>query len=538
MAEKVIRNNESIAPFFGERLTFIRGLDPMGMQNTSDATFSLLLPGLNNVTNLIRYYSFYCWLLDLYSKINGSTDPQEQKRFIRYAEYTIALASYYLEDGHSGIPGSQFAQNEIEKKGLTKHRLQDATFNADGSTRGRYWTYPTGAFGQYYYGSLLSIGIITENQDYSGIYIRINKRDDAAISGEELANAFDTNISPKTKKLFISIIQKGVVTTEELKSLMPDFKLTSVPKDTEEQELLLKLLIQKDYPLRIEEEQFTYRNQTVKHLLYYLKNNKEDDFTDRIFVYYCYYSKGKFNGDSDNCLLGWYYYQFNEFWHYANTSMLNGVLDFLFSRAGLKWMAIPQLVEEITSATLSYFRDNGFITDENDQVKVLVQKFSKIDDYKFFDKTSDTKAVEKLANAFLSIFALYQCNVDQLIILKEFAERSDVARDGEGTGYFLHQFSAKKDYTIRNFIYDYILVNVIYRHQYVAFRKIRGGAQSTQKFIIEDQYIRYIKNFDASFTGPRVGNLIRYLIDLDAITEKFQLTDTGETLLEKLQEEK
>ena len=31
-------------------MNFIRGLDPLGLQNTSDSTFSILLPGLNNVT--------------------------------------------------------------------------------------------------------------------------------------------------------------------------------------------------------------------------------------------------------------------------------------------------------------------------------------------------------------------------------------------------------------------------------------------------------------------------------------------------------
>ena len=84
MAEKVIRNNQSLVPFFGERLSFIRGLDPLGLQNTSDATFSMLLPGLNNVTGRIRYYSFYCWLLDEYSKRNGSTNPEDQKKFINW----------------------------------------------------------------------------------------------------------------------------------------------------------------------------------------------------------------------------------------------------------------------------------------------------------------------------------------------------------------------------------------------------------------------------------------------------------------------
>ena len=51
-----VKNNQSIVPFFSERMNFFRGLDPLGIQNTSDSTFSILLPGLNNVTGRIRYY--------------------------------------------------------------------------------------------------------------------------------------------------------------------------------------------------------------------------------------------------------------------------------------------------------------------------------------------------------------------------------------------------------------------------------------------------------------------------------------------------
>lgn len=536
MAEKVIRNNESIVPFLGERLNFIRGLDPMGMQNTSDATFSLLLPGLNNVTDRIRYYSFYCWLLDVYSKRNGSTDPEEQKKFIRRAEFTIALASFYLKDGHGGIPGSQFAIQEIEQKGLTIHNLQEATFNPDGTTRGRYWTYPTGAFGQYYFGSLRSIGIITEKENHPGIYIRINKRENTTVSGEELANAFDSNISPETKELFLTIIDRGSVTENELKSLLPDFNLTRVPEETEEQKLLTALLIQKDYPLRIEEEPSTYRKQTIKHLLQYLYTNNSEEFSDRIFVYYCYYTKGLFEDAGDDCLLGWYYYQFNEFWHFTNTSILNGTLAYLQNKVGPQWMPIHKLVEEITNALLEFYRDDNIVDDENNHLETVLQKVSGSDEYDYFERTSKSKEIEKVANAFLLMFTLYESNKDELIKLKEFAENNEVAKDGEGTGYFITQFKAKKELAIRKFIYDYLHVNVIYRHQYVAFRKIRGGSQSTQKFIIEDLHIRYLGNFEATYTGPRVGNLIGFLIDLDVLTPEFELTDTGQNLLNTVSE--
>jgi hypothetical protein len=169
-------------------------------------------------------------------------------------------------------------------------------------------------------------------------------------------------------------------------------------------------------------------------------------------------------------------------------------------------------------------------------LETVLQKVSGTDEYEYFEKSSNSKAIEKVANAFLLMFTLFESNKDELIKLKEFAENNEVAKDGEGTGYFITQFIAKKELAIRKFIYDYLHVNVIYRHQYVAFRKIRGGIQSTQKFIIEDLHIRYLGNFEATYTGPRVGNLIGFLIDLDVLTPEFELTDTGQNLLNRVNE--
>ena len=65
----------------------------MGMLNVGEQVFSMILPGLNNVTERIRYYSFYCWFFGTYAKWNGSEDPKEQRKFIRRAEYLLALVA-------------------------------------------------------------------------------------------------------------------------------------------------------------------------------------------------------------------------------------------------------------------------------------------------------------------------------------------------------------------------------------------------------------------------------------------------------------
>ena len=529
--EKVIKNNQSIVPFFGDRMDFIRGLDPLGLQNTSDATFSLLLPGLNNVTGRIRYYSFYCWLLDEYANRVGSTAPEVQRKFIRTAEYIIALSSQYYEDGNGSIPGSNYANVQVQDEKRNVHDLNAGIYKPDGTTAKTYWNFSWGAFGQYYLGSMRDIGIIIDRESNGGVYARTNSIEQSFISGEMLAKAFDNNVKNK-KELFFECLNNGFVSEEQLKTLLPEFNLTKVPDNTTEQELLSRLIIQKDYPLHIEEESATLRNKTIYHLLKFNQTEPEN-FNDREFVYFAYAAKGKANGELDNSLMGWYYYQFNEFWHFANTSIFNGTLDFLEDNYGPNWVQVNQLVDNLTNELIDSFAAENLLFSPDDTVMELMKRLSE-NEFDYLKRIKSKSKVEKIKDGFLLLFSQFLSNSEELILLKEFGENNELAKDGEGAGYFLLQFKNKLDLPFKSFIRDYIYKNIIYRHQYVAFRKIRGGSLSTQKFIIEDQHIRYLGNFDAAFTGPRIGSLISFLKDLKVLSKNNELTDFGLELLTQI----
>jgi len=529
MAEKVIRNNQSLVPFFGERLSFIRGLDPLGLQNTSDATFSMLLSGLNNVTGRIRYYSFYCWLLDEYSKRIGSTNPKDQQQFIRRAEYIIALASSYYDGDASSIPGSLYAGKQITNDLDTIHSLQAGTYKENGSTMETYWQYSLGAFGQYYFGSLSDIGLVSRRDSEAGLYVRSNNRGNEFISGEALARAFDANIDVQVKSIFFECLIKGEITESQLVGLVPNFNLTKVPHGTDEQKLLLNLLIQKDHPLRIEEEPKTHRRCTIKYLTEYLKSFI-DGFNDRSFIYECYANKGMVNGKRDDTIMGWYYYQFNEYWHYSNTAIFNGTLAYLENTAGPNWQAIKPFLDAVTNKITGEFKTLNIIGSENDTVAFVLDLLKPNEKY-FLNACAETHSISRAAHGFLLMFSQYLNQRNEIILLKEYSELNDLGKDGEGTHYFLNEFPAKVDLSIEQYIFEYLYQHIIYRHQYVAFRKMRNGTQSTQKFIIEDHHIRYLGNFEAGFTGPRIGNLISYLKDLGVIALDNTLTETGEELM-------
>ena len=376
------------------------------------------------------------------------------------------------------------------------------------------------------------MGLVSRRDNDTGIYVRSNNREDTFVSGEALALAFDTNLTTHIKTTFFACLISGEITEAQLISLLPNFNLTQIPQGSNEQQLLLRMLIQKDYPLRIEEEPKTHRRDTIKYLLQYVKKNG-DEFNDRTFIYDCYANKGLANSEKNATIMGWYYYQFNEYWHYANTAILNGTLAYLENTVGPNWHALKPFLDNVTKLIADEFISINLIASEKDTLATLLSVL-KPNEQDFLMACEKNHSVKRAANGFLLLFSQYLNQHNNLIVLKEYSELNDLGKDGEGSQYYLNEFASKTGLSIDKFIFEYLHKQIIYRHQYVAFRKMRGGTQSTQKFIIEENHIRYLGNFEAGFTGPRIGNLISYLKDLGAMAVDNSITESGNTLLKEL----
>ena len=274
------------------------------------------------------------------------------------------------------------------------------------------------------------------------------------------------------------------------------------------------------------------RKETIAHLLRFAQS-KPEKFNDREFVYSAYNAKGLVEGQFDTSLFGWYYYQFNEFWHYANTSLLNGTLDFLETTSGPNWVQLNLFVDQVSEQLLRKFKEEGTIYDGTKSLREFLTQLEG-DEYRWLIEAGKSSKIDRIHAGFMLMFSQFINNTEELVKLKEFGENNELAKDGEGAGYFLLQFKSKLDMSITYFLREYLFKNIIYRHQYVAFRKIRGGGLSTQKFIIEDQHIRYLGNFEAGYTGPRIGSLISFLKDLNILSEDNHLTDHGSELLTQI----
>lgn len=527
----IIANNETIVPFFSRPMNFVRGLDPLGLQNTSEATFAMLLPGLNNVTGRIRYYSFYCWLLHEYAKRVGNTNPDEQRKFIRRAELIVALVNRSSDEEVSAIPGSNYANKLLSDESISTYDLQNATYKPDGTTEGTYWKYASGAFGQYYLGSLLDIGLIIEREKGGGVYSRTPRKEGVAVSGEDLALDFEMNISQRNRELFFACIKKGKIKDSELADLFDEFNLSFVPKGSKESKHLTTLLLEKDFPQRLEEAPVTFRRTTIKHLLQF--SSDKGDVSDRQFTVYSYDTKGKHGKKEDECLIGWYYYQLNEYWQYACLGVFNGTIDYLEKVAGSSWKNMFQLVEEISDIVIKQLvEDEIIISGKQKMEHVFRDADDWIEESEIFKMISETRLTDRISNSIFLILCLVHRNKANINRLKTYGVNNEIEKDGDGITFCL-KFEKYFDLTVKEFLKEILLTHIIYRHQFVAFRKMGTGIQSTQLCLIEEGKIRRLLNFEPSLTGPRIGRLLGFLHDL-GILQNQKLTSEGKSLLKEL----
>ena len=177
----------------------------MGIQNSSVATYSRLLPGMTNLTGHIRYYSLYCWLLNEYDKLETEEQTDiHQYNFIRRAELAMALIMKNLNVG--SVVGALFVSQERYK--LIEEGLYDLANGGDYDSEDKYWTYQTGAFGQYYLGSLIYYELVKIEEG------RFYLRD----KGKTLASAFRKSVDEDARDLFIDCIVEGSLAEDDYAS--------------------------------------------------------------------------------------------------------------------------------------------------------------------------------------------------------------------------------------------------------------------------------------------------------------------------------
>ena len=214
------------------------GLDPLGMQRPIEAIYQSLLPGISTITLRLRYYSFYPWLLEVYSKSNPNTDMQEFRKFQRKAEALLALICAHGQ-GEVGVAGINWATRTLQGLGAKPAAdvVIDFAAGADpASDEENYLLNKGGAFGGIYSSQLREMGLIrTDDPNLPIPYCTSAAMPLAEAYREQLGGLAD---------VFLAAVEKGRVTKEELDKLHVMKPSHILPGSLEQSALATVLLAQ------------------------------------------------------------------------------------------------------------------------------------------------------------------------------------------------------------------------------------------------------------------------------------------------------
>jgi hypothetical protein len=478
---------------------FKGGRDPMGIQNSSIATYGKLLPGLTNLTKHIRYYSLYCWLLNEYNtlakaeKERGNSIPVHQYNYIRRAE--LAMAFIMKDQGIGAVVGAQFvSQNRYKTIGVGVYDLANG---ADNKSEDKYWTFETGAFGQYYYGSMNYYDLVKIEERY--FYLQKN--------GTELANAFCNSVDERVRNTFLTCVWNGTITEKEILELQP-LAIHNIQTESEEWRYLNHLLIKRD-------ELSSFRKETVYLLLRDLRDGRTvGDFVKNRFINV---NKEKEIGAS----FGWYFYYLCEGFHYCIDSIFCIILNKIQE---LHNPPLHLLSQELVTSILSEL-DSGL---KNQTVEGWSKRINENID-SIYDELKEkikneqyTQAAALSLKLLLRLFIEYEHNKAKI---QDFENRNELNEIrgilSKGLKEFVIQY---KSYTIPNYI-KALVAQIMQEHTIIAIGKMGNTNSDLRKFILEEGRAVLVETREPMETSPRVDSLKNYLQDLDYLDNNDSLTN-------------
>lgn len=525
MSVQQFEKNKIVAPFLGEPLNHIIGQDPLGLLNTGGKTFDLLLPGLNNVTDRIRYYSFYCWFFHSYAKHISKPSKNDQFDHLRRAEFILSLLA-----ARTGVQGIGGITKAIEIYNTTQNEF-DLTIGTGEHKRikdGTYWKNPRGIFGQNYVSSLKQLNLIREFDVHSEFFIRTEFDIENKISGYQLATAFEENIGSEIALLFIEIMKKGIITQQEIGKLIIPFNMLQVPSNTTEHSLIWQLLTSNDEPKQ--ENSNLFRKKTIQLLLKTV-TLYDDVFFDYRLTFDAYHSKGLIEEEIDETFSLWYFYQLEQFWHMSCTGCLANFLNILENESYGNWIDEELLIEKIANHVVEFYISEKYIVKVHEfrELKVI----DLLEEEIVLEVKKATDNFEKIALNILLLKKLINNNKSEINRLLILTKKFDINSNSSFTSS-INSIQNNDELSLKDFIKYFLKKHVIIRHQWVSLKKM-NNTQSTEKFIREDGLIRFIDNIDYAYSSPRLNTLINFVKELQIINDaKTTLTPLGTELFNSL----
>ena len=208
--------------------SFSAGRDPLGFQAASVRLYTSLVPGLTNVTNRLRYYSFYCWVVWQFERIHHTTKEDKWIEFIRRCEAAIALACQIGDAPNAfGMAGSDWGR--LEAADFSKKTFDLIKPTDRPGEDGQYLKAKYGNFGQFYTASMLEMRLIDNVSDrVYGV---------TSNAGKALAEAVQEE-HPEACRLLLKAVKAGRISRSDCEAISEALHPSYLDPSSQEARLL------------------------------------------------------------------------------------------------------------------------------------------------------------------------------------------------------------------------------------------------------------------------------------------------------------
>lgn len=531
--------DRNLLPSWIKNTRLVSGQDHLSLEAISINLYGKLLPGLTNLTQRVRYYSIYPWILSNYVKLDGINNRTHWRNFLRRSEFLYALVAVSNKNEFN-IPGSRKAKEVLDS---SKNKIDFIKY-AEYDSKDSYWKYSFGAYGQYFLGSLRHLGIIftedADNIDYFGE------------NGKELVKIMDLQISKEITNLFFDCVKRGYVTVDQLKILYEILGPSKIQPDSEEAKKLRQILLEQTL-----EEIDGNRIDTFKVILNIISNYPEqedfdlDDFKYTV-LYGNYYNGKKFEAEAYRKSISlWRAFMISEATHYAMEVLFRVMLEKVYDNDGIDIQQLLQLLIDEFFELKKYSKQfspttiqkNTFINFTKLISGTFCTKSGKwFEDpnsiYSIVNSISETIREEKFDKAFFYSFVLLSK------LIHDYHQDKDLVNLFSTDGILVNQFSDYNAFKILNdkFLWDNVSLEkgieyifrklIINRHALVALDKLRIEGINTFKFELRENQIYHIDDVYPTFTNPRLLVAMNFLNDLGLYSnDNFKITPLGKAYL-------
>lgn len=477
------------------------GRDPLGMQATSVRMYRTLVPGLTNVTNRLRYYSFYCWVIQLYEQMAHSGDENKWRIFIRRAEALYALACYVADhESSDGLAGGLWAS--AFRQSLPTDRIDLRPHTDRPGKGGQYLKAVRGNFGQFYIASMTEVGLLLP----SG---RIPVVSDPL--GRDMADAFGESIGIISEQIS-NVIETGITTPDQLFEIGSQAHPSRIPTGSREMVLLRDFLLEKN----ANEKKGKARQASAWLVLDILRQGgSEDDeagfrqaFYNRILPDQSPYHI------SGSTVDRWKAYQANELCHIACETVLNAMVAQLTKHPlGIDPdILLTELLKPILEELDAW--DKPWKEWAEKTGKKLSGNESALADpiltaLNDLEMASDSSALSKAMEMIATLW--FRWGTDETAVFENIQRHA--GKGGRSLAGLIKTINTAADKSVFDVSKDLIRRHLIADHLTIAGKKLAASGTFTYHFTLSDGVMSDGRVTTYGYTNPRLRNLIRFLKD-------------------------